>query len=233
MKNILGIFMCGLLMVSCALTGNDEKSANTKTIICDQSVVYGDVEICLPEINGMVECYDNAIVKARADAFNPEMNVILGYYLNDATYEEVERLSEVVLDDYFQIYAPKDLSRVKASTAGLDKMGEAISDNYIKENWSDLNEKINEEFDFLSITKPILLDAYTPHADARSYVLIIKYEEEGGADFHILLTTMNILKLQDRMIFMAYYQSYKDEESVNKIKERNNEIVEALVGANG
>ena len=232
MKNILGVLLCAVLMGSCALTGNDEKSASSKTIICEQSVAYGDVAICLPAISGMVECYDNPKVKARADAFNPDINVILGYYLNDSTYKQVERSEEVVIDDYFQIYASKNLQGVKVTTAELDKMGETISDNYIKENWNDLNEKINKEFDFLSVAKPILLDAYTPSADACTYVLIIKYEEEGVEDFHILLTTMNILKLQDRMIFMAYYKLFENEESVNVIKKRNDEIVEALVAAN-
>lgn len=241
MKNILGVLLCAVLMGSCGLlteresvwNGNEEKSANTKTIHCDQSVTYGDVAICLPAINGMVECYDNAKVKARADAFNPDMNVILGYYLNDATYKRVDNLDEVVLDDYFQIYAAKSLQGVKVSTTELDKMGETISDKYIKENWDDLNAKVNEEFEFLSVAKPILLDSYTPNPDARTYVLLIKYEEEkGGEDFHILVTTMNVVRIQDRMIFMAYYKAFKSEETITKAKEKNDAIVEALVKAN-
>lgn len=230
MKNLLAILLPVVMMVSCTLPGNEEKSANTKTINCDKSVTYGDVAICLPVIDGMVESYSNSKVKARADAFNPDMNVILGYYLNNATYKQVDRLEEVVLDDYFQIYAAKSLQNVKITTAELDEMGETISDNYIKENWEELNEKINKEFEFMSVAKPILLDTYTPNPDARTYVLLIKYEE--GEDFHILVTAMNIVKLQDRMIFMAYYKAFKSEETITKVKEKNNEIVDALVKAN-
>lgn len=230
MKNLLAILLPVVMMVSCTLPGNEEKSANTKTINCDKSVTYGDVAICLPVIDGMVESYSNSKVKARADAFNPDMNVILGYYLNNATFKQVDRLEEVVLDDYFQIYAAKSLQNVKITTAELDEMGETISDNYIKENWEELNEKINKEFEFMSVAKPILLDTYTPNPDARTYVLLIKYEE--GEDFHILVTAMNIVKLQDRMIFMAYYKAFKSEETITKVKEKNNEIVDALVKAN-
>lgn len=220
MKKTIAMLICMALMGSCGRGGGD----------CERLAAYGDVEICLPAINGMVESYDIPKVKARADAFNPGMNLILGYYLSDATHRQIDSLDKVVLDDYFQIYAAKSLQGIEITTDNLDRMGATISDNYIKENWGDLNEKIKEEFDFSSDTKPILLDSYTPNPDARTYVLLLKHEE--GDDFHIYVSTMNVLKLHNRMVFMAYYKAFKNEETLTRSKEKNDKIVGALIRAN-
>jgi len=229
MKNIIGVLLVAVVF-GCTLAGNGDKSADLKAINCDKPVSYGDIQVCLPAINGMVESYGIPNVKVRADAFQPDVNVVLGFYLNDATHKEVDSLDNLVLDDYFQIYAAKSLQGVKVTAADLDKMGDIVSDNYIKENWDDLNEKIKKEFDFLSVTKPILLDSYTPNPDARAYILLLKYEVED--DFQIYIATMNVLKIRDRMLFMAYYKSFKNEETITDAKEKNNKIVEAFIKAN-
>ena len=66
--------------------------------------MFGDKEICLPKIDGYQECYTNPIVKRIADATEVPANTVLGFYLNNETYDKRDSLGLISFDDYFKIY---------------------------------------------------------------------------------------------------------------------------------
>ncbi len=71
---------------------------------CASTVMFGDTKICLPKVEGYEECYYDPIVKKLADGTEAPVNVVLGYYLNNETYENRDSLSLIGFDDYFKFY---------------------------------------------------------------------------------------------------------------------------------
>ena len=66
-------------------------------------------------------------------------------------------------------------SRVIGS-AELNEMAEMIENNYIGENWDDLKGRLDQDMDYLTIGKPILVENYIPLEDVRTMVMLVKYE---------------------------------------------------------
>lgn len=93
--NVLIIFF--FLLIGCYQSGitiNLNDHLECKKVTCENSVSFGDINICLPKIDGMTECYSVPEVKDLADQFNYEGNSILALYLNHATYRQLDNLGK-------------------------------------------------------------------------------------------------------------------------------------------
>lgn len=225
-------FLFLLSIVSCSQISerdNSEVVESHNIIECYKSVAFGDVDVCLPVIDGMTECYSHPNVKMAADGLNYPGNSILGYYLNNSTYQQVDRIFEITFDDYFQIYASNELKGMKVGRSELDMMAERLESNYIRENWSDLAKEVRKNYDF-SMGVPILIDSYSPNKDIRTFVMLTKIQFDD--DEFISLTLMNIVRLKERLIWMAYYKNYAGEESIGKAKSKNDYLVLSLIDVN-
>lgn len=197
---------------------------------CDKSVSFGDIDICLPIIDGMTECYSTPILKARADELNYEGNSILAYYLNNATYEQVDKLDEITFDDYIQIYATNKLKGIKVGQSELSEIANMFEGNYIKENWNDLKKKVEKNRDYLSVGRPVIIESYSPNNKVRTYVMLTKYQIDNNE--FVLLMTMNMVQIKERLIWLAYYKNYDGEESIKKAKSKNDYIVSQMTDEN-
>ncbi|MDP4600415.1 MAG: hypothetical protein NWS84_04645 [Polaribacter sp.] len=232
MKKIIGILSI-ISILSCSQSGQKDFSKDkivASKIECNNSVPFGDINICLPLIDGMTECYSTPKVKELADEFNYEGNSILAYYLNNETYEQVDKLDEITFDDYFQIYVTNKLKGMKASQSELNKMANMIEGNYIKENWNDLKEEMERSHDYLTIGKPILIESYNPSNQARTFVMLTKFQIDNFESF--VLMTMNMVLINERLIWLAYYKDYDGEESVKSAKSKNDYIVLNVIDEN-
>ncbi|HEY3384956.1 MAG TPA: hypothetical protein VGK46_00510, partial [Saprospiraceae bacterium] len=173
MRITISLFII-ITIISCGKTGKQNQpdpEVTTKTE-CAKEVTFGDITFCLPEIEGMTECYALPKVKARADAFNYEGNAILGYYLSNETYQQVEKLDELSYDDYCQVYVTNNLKGIKVGKAELTQMATTMEGDFIKENWSDVKKKIEHSFDDLSIGTPVLIESYSPNPKVKSFVML-------------------------------------------------------------
>lgn len=202
-------------------TINVQPISNEKS--CDKSVRFGNIDVCLPEIDGMTECYSNPMVKERADNTEYEGNSELGFYLNNETYKKVNKINEINFDDYFKIYATKSFAYKKFELPELNNMANKMEGNYIKTNWSELKKKAEKNRDFVSIGKPVLLDSYIPNKNIRTFVMLTKYNVDN-TEF-IMVATLNMVLIKEHLIWLAYYKNYNGEESINKAKSKNDYIV--------
>jgi hypothetical protein len=232
MKKYFGLLIL-MATMSCSQTGQQNNST-AKTIEhkirCEKSVSFGDIDICLPIIDGMTECYSTPIVKSRADEFNYEGNSILAYYLNNTTYKQVDKLNEIIFDDYFQIYATNKFKGIKVGQSELNELANMIDSNCIKENWNDLKEKVEKNHDYLSVGRPVLIESYSLNNKVRTFVMILKYKIDNNELVSIM--TMNIVQIKERFIGLAYYKNYDGEESITKAKSKNDYIVLQLTDEN-
>jgi len=225
MKIIFGIFTL-ITILSCTNSGQQQSESTqlvSESIVCYNSVSFGDIYICLPEIDGMKECYLVPIVKKLADQFEYEGNSVLAFYLNDKTYKQVDKLDEITYDDYFKIYATNQLKGIKAGKKELNEMSNAIGGNWIKEKWSGLKSKIEKDHNYLSVGRPILIEDYSPHEDVKTFIMLTKYQMEDYE--YVMVMSMNMLLVKNRLIWLAYYKDYDGEESINKTKAKNDYIV--------
>jgi hypothetical protein len=230
MKKYFG-FLILIATLGCSPTGNKNNSEalGLKTD-CDKSVSFGDIDICLPIIDGMTECYSTPIVKARAEKFNYEGNSILAYYINNATYEQVNELNEIAFDDYFQIYASNKSKGMKVGQSELNEIAKVIEGDYVKENWNEIKGKLEKNNDYVSVGRPVLIDSYSLNQKVRTYVMLTKYQIDNNES--VLITTMNMVQIKERLIWLAYYKNYDGEGSIKIAKSKNDYIVFQLTDEN-
>lgn len=232
MKKSIGLLILTTI-IGCYQSGSQDNSSVQMIdakMECDNTVPFGDINICLPIVDGMTECYSTPIVKARADENNFEGNSILAYYISDADYKQVDNLDQIILDDYFQIYATNKLKGIKYGQSELNKMANMIEGNYINENWMDLKKNIETNHNYLSVGKPILIESYVPNSKIRTFVMLLKIISDGYE--YVLVTVMNIVQIKERLIYLAYYKDYDGEESIKKAKSKNDYIVLLLANEN-
>ena len=81
---------------------------------CSRIVLFGDTEICLPNIAGMKESYSNLTVKTYADLLTAPDEIILGYYLNNDDYNKINTtfLSEGLSKDFAKIYSLETIANI-------------------------------------------------------------------------------------------------------------------------
>lgn len=222
-----------IAVVGCSQSGQQNNSTaetvETNTV-CDNSVPFGDIDICLPKIDGMTNCYSNPIVKSRADEYNYEGNSILAYYLNNSTYKQIDKLNEITFDDYFQIYVTNKLKGVRIGQSELNETAKNIEGNYIKENWNDLKKKVENNHNYLSIGRPVLIESYSPNNQVRTFVMLVKYQI--GNNEAVILMTMNMVQIKERLIWLAYYKKYDGKESIKHAKSKNDYIVLQMMDEN-
>ena len=219
-------------IMSCGKTGEQHQSGQQGEIQkdCVKEVSFGDIDFCLPGIEGMTECYSSPKVKERADAFNYEGNSILGYYLNNETFQQMENLDTISYDDYAQVYVTNNLKGIKVGQAELDQMANTMGSDFIQENWSDMQKKLEHSYDDLSIGTPVLVESYSPHSKVKSFVMLSKIKT--NKEEAVMLMNLNIIEMKERLIWLAYYKFYEGEESIKQAKSKNDHIIKRLMEVN-
>ena len=231
MKNIFLLFISFSLLCCQSIDANNQTVNQSKEHTdCKKSIILGGKEICLPEIDGMKECYEVPIVKSLADKNEYSANSVLAFYLNNSTFEKVDQLGDFSFDDYFKIYAMTKLKTVDVSKAQFTQFANEMTSNFIRKNWDELKRKIdNQDFEF-SVGQPVLIDDYSPHDQANTYVMLLKLSDDENEK--ILACTMNMILLKERLIFLAYYKNYENPESIKTAKSKNDFIVHRLISEN-
>lgn len=227
MKAILA-FLTLIIIFSCSSTGQQQ---NESDMDCKNSASFGDIDFCLPEIEGMNECYSIPIVKKLADNFEYKGNSVLAFYLNDETYKQVDKLDEITYDDYFKIYVTNQLKGVEVGKDELNEMSNAVGENFIKNNWDEIKGEIEKDHNYLSVGRPVLIEEYSPAEPVKTFIMVTKYQIE---DFEFVMAmSMNMILIKDRLIWLAYYKNYDGEESIQETKSKSDHIVSMFLDENG
>ena len=213
------------------------KLTKSSAIYCEKSAIYGDIEVCLPEIEGRTECY--AEFKEGLDELEMDMNTIIAFYITDSTYLKLKDQPEdemLWFDDYFQVFGTKEARGMKVSKEFIDEGKSFLSNNYDKIfetiPYDQINEKINSlTMDSVNIGVPVLLQEYQLNDYSFCFVLFSRLQlllEEKE-----LITYMNGLIVQDRFIFSGYYKYFTDIHSIEEGKAENDKFVQLLMEENG
>lgn len=209
-KNLLIFFLFPLITLS-------------QTNDCNNLSNFGDISICLPNLEDMTECYYDPLVKLTADMFKgTDEEEIIGIYLLDDIYESryENYFEEGMGDSFIKIYSTSIIKGQKVNEEDLDYLTPYIKEAFDDFEKSEIKSKINDLFNgfdmSISFDKPILLDEYQISPKIRSFVVLFKYALEDEA--YIQIATMNAMIIKERIIFFAYYEKYKDFSQIDKIK---------------
>lgn len=225
----LPIFLL-LLHTSCKNYDADIKNSTIVKIPCSRIVSVGNASICLPKIDGLIECYQNPIVKEMADHYEFRNNKVYGFYLSEEVYSMVDYLGTFPIDDYLKIYAPKSIENLIANIAELNKLSEVLKSGFIETNWQNISKDIDEITSYIKVDQPVMIDKYSVSDYAHTIVLLSKVR---SAEIEkVMCMTLNAILVKNRIIFLAYYKDYFDESSVRLTKSKNDYIVLRLIQAN-
>lgn len=217
------VTIAAILFVSC----NFLNAQNSK---CVREAKFGDAKICLPEINGYTECYNDPIVKELADKTEVAENIVLGFYFNNEVFRRRDSLGYIDYDDYFKVYATKLFSTLEANTNILEKLKERITQNFVKKKWIELSKEIQETGFIDKIDEPILIESYSMNQSSFSAVLLAKYIVQGREPYTMAMTLNGYIK-EDRFVWMAYYLNYENGETIERLKKNSNQILEKLINS--
>jgi len=227
------VFIIFITIISCSQTSkhnNSDSKLESNKILCYKTVSVGDIDICLPEIDGMTECYSNSIIKDREKKIEKEGGIGLAYYLNNSVYKQIDNIYEINYDDFFKIYSTIEWWNLKAVNEDLSLISSVIEKGYLKENWSKIKKTVEGIYSGLSIGTPILIEGYSPHNKVKSYIYISKIQTENQEIVRLLITNYIILK--ERIISVNYIKDYLGDESIKKAKSKNDFFVFSLIDEN-
>ncbi len=218
------------LLLSAMIIIVSQYVAHSQHTPCNREATFGEKKICLPAIDGYQECYTETVVKELADATEVSMNSVLGFYLKTETYDAMDSLGLVNIDDYFKVYATNDLQNYQADGSLLDDMRQMLSDNFITKNWDELSKEIDQVGLDAEIGVPVVIDSYRQNSESFSMVLLVKYAFEGIPPYTMAMTVNGYLS-NDRLVWMAYYLKYEDQETIDRLKSKSHTIVSELLKA--
>lgn len=220
------LFLNGLSLVilttlySCETVSNEfNQNRGHIESICINSRLYDDVEICLPEIDGMKESYSHPNVKARTDLFSYDNNTVLGLYLSQEDYSKIDQFKNQELDDYIKIYALRVTEGIEIGNTEFQALRESYKSNFIQKNWEDIAEKVLDGTVNLSLDKPVMLENYNVNEAINTTLLLSKMM--FGEQERVSVFTISMVKLKNSLIFYAYYKNYSNSSTLTQVKAKN------------
>ena len=219
-----------LLFVTCLTLVSFAIAQNTKNQTCERITHFGKATICLPAVEGMKECYNDNIVKQIADGTEVKTNMVLGYYLTNADYNKRNTPEDMQMEEYFKVYSVKKLQDYTATANDLEKMESAVEQSFAKDNWEEIVKKVETDYDSISIGVPTMIEKYKLDKSSVTYILLVKYSAGNKEDLKLLV--MNLLFLKEKLVSLGFYKTYKNEQSLQATKIKNDSIINKFIAAN-
>ena len=196
---------------------------------CNNEVPIGYINICLPEIIGMEECYSDPLVGLFYDSFKGGSDeIILGAYLLDEVYEDRYEhfFEDGAGDEYIKVFTLEELQNIYVDEEDLDYMYELMCsaleeyDESLKNRIDKaLDDALEGDFGFdvdIQVGKPVLIKKYNHSENIRSFIVITKFVIEDYKFVQVMVSNLAIVN--NRMLLYAYYKEYFDSEDIRSAK---------------
>jgi hypothetical protein len=229
-KVILGILF---FVLGCNANSAKNYSTNAEQNECPTvERNFGDVLICLPKINGYLECLEDSLVRERA---NEEMELlgdeIIGVYLNNGLYAKFKNSPESTFwDEHIKIYGHPPMRNKDIPSNFLDKIESKLRKDSEIVPWAVAIDKINKGKIGFNIGKPALIEIYQPSDKVISIVYLADYDFLGRPGKILWIANMCILK--NRLIYFGYYMEFDNANVKNILKQKSDEFGKELVRLN-
>jgi hypothetical protein len=231
MYKSLFLLISFLILWSCSSSPN-KNSDEVQEVVddCPTFVSVGKVRICLPEIDSMVESYNDSITKAWADSHELKTNSILSFYLKNPTFFRTLDNGDKAYDDFFKIYQVNNLKDLNVDEKYLDEVANSIATNNTFYSWGETLRKMATQVSFIPADQPYFIDQYTPHPNVRSFVVL--YRVQYPKYESVLIGVMNIMLIKKRLVGLTYYKAFLGQETLSKARTKNDAIVGKVMAVN-
>lgn len=237
MKKLLLLLLFGLFMFSCV---NNQKSSDTNKsredkessddgfIPCDDFSPWGNIDICLPKIDGMTECYSSPTCKEYFDQFSDlNVNTTFGVYIKSNIYNNWQKTGtfkpEASFDEYFKFYAVNEAKEFEIGITDMRYMMDEIVSMY-----PSIQDAVRESDPrYAKIGETVFIESYFPHDNVVTHIKTSK-RKDGIVQVNI----GNVINIKNRMIWMGYIKIYDTAETMKYAKRRNEHIISQFVIAN-
>lgn len=215
--NLISFFIFfDLILVSCS-----NSKSNTLSNIKDDCIKIhiGKVALCLPEVKGMVECYNEEKIKMRVDEYKLESNTIHGYYLSDSLYKIIDGLQNISMSDCFKVWSVNASQNLQIIPQQLDEIFEVMTNDYTKIILDSAAVDFSRKFEPISIGKPAIIKVYQPQPNIKTAITISKIGIADKVSFS--LATISLVVVKERLLFYSYYLNYGGIGDIETAKYRN------------
>ena len=203
--------------------------SQSKKADCIKSYV-GKIQICLPKIPGMVECYNHEQIKYIVDEFKQDRNTIHGYYLSDSIYGIVNKIENFAVSDVIKVYTVNETHNLVITENYLDKIFELLTKDYLKIILDSASLDFSRKFDQILISKPALLTVYQPQKNIKTAITLTKVNIANKQSLSLMTMTLAVIK--NRLLFYSYYLNYYGEQSIKDVKLKNDNYGLRLIELN-
>lgn len=205
-----------------------QKESVTKAYDCLNSFYFDNGKICLPKINGWIECRNNKIAKKYVDDLEHK-STILGFYLPTEIYNNFQQIHNN--STTIELFAMKQTIGVKADNKILNIVYQGLKSGYQKSVFPNDKKKLIQSKTGYLIKKPISLDNYDSGKNIKTCVSLLSYENDNG---HILpkICFTNIVNLNNRIYFLLFSIEIIKDFKYSLVKEQNEEILNEFAVSN-
>ncbi len=186
---------------------------------CSSTVKINSTDICLPQIKGFKEVSKDSKYRDLVKANTYGRNVILGAYIDKTVSHFIS--ATVFINDALK----KDIDN-KMFTVISTQMGIYFKKDY---NLKQLMKKYSVKKNF-KIDRDVLIESYSLNSSIRTYLLLGKVI--WGNREVVILKTLNMLHLKNKIVLSNYMIEYDNSNSINKIKQKNDYFVMRLWNEN-
>ena len=197
---------------------------------CVRVVPFWGIPLCLPAIEGKIECYQHPAVKDLADLYEFAGNSVQAFYLNEATHTRADSIAWLVFDDYFKLYTTNSLSNQRFGAAAFEQVAQELEGFFQRGDWKVVKAQLELALDSFRLEKPLLLDAYKPMDDVRSFNILLQ-EMQGGKQ-QLVVFNLSVLRIKERLIWLAYYRHYADSSTLAEARAYSDLLVASVLEVN-
>ncbi len=198
---------------------------------CDTIVRYSTKQICMPSINGWREVSRSPYLQDRMAMIQDTAHPTLAFYITDKDWEIGEKIKNTEFSDYIRINAANRTKEVYVEEKHAVMIRNGIAGGMTRVQLSDIEIWMDNGSLFSKAQNPLLIDTYKDD-DNPSYALTTIMQRPFDGYGHVLIATMNICIVKERIIMISHYYDYTDNLSVTTAKANSRNFIHRFYEVN-
>ncbi len=195
--------------------------SNIKAQNCSRTVkIDNHTEICLPKIKGLKEVGKDTKYRNLAQDYAILSNKVLGFYIEKSIPNPIVTAS---------IFMNKRVQQ-DMDNKTFEKMSEVLAFHLKKSYDPDYLLKLCNLRTDLEVDRDILIDSYSLNRDIKTYVILGKRKIDNKET--VILKTLNLIHLKNKMLISLYVIKYNNSNSINKLKQKSDYFMMNLLDNN-
>lgn len=226
------IVVMSLLLLGC-ISSTSKDSTEKSNNDCINKSYYGEIEICLPEITGMIESSKMSfpLIDSLISITSTQKVQTFAVYIEDNLYKEYKSgILDKGLNNYFSITAIEPMKNQKSDLNTMKEFSTLASSGIINDEWNNIKGNVEKYLTNLEFGVPVLVDKYSINTNTLTLITINKIQ--NSSETRIGLTAMNLILVKDRILFIHYNIPYGGNNSLEKLKGLNDYVVLRFLDVN-